>query len=149
MVTDPSAQDNEGDKWFVRMKTGEGHVVIKTMLTPQMVKMVEGGTLHPSVQISRNPKEGFRALATYKEFQAVALGRTAKKGMDRQTTQAKKNLYDQIVKREIQREVKPDRVVTSANYWFKIFLQCAGALLAVGGALYVLYHFLKMIAGMF
>ena len=123
MVTSPAGQDTDSDKWYVRMKAADGQLVTKTMLTPQMAKMVEEGTLRPSVQISRNSKDGFRALATYKEFQSVALGRASRKGMDRQKPADKKKLYDEIVKKEIQREAKKEEDVTTRDYWTQIFVQ--------------------------
>ena len=67
------------NEWYIRMKTAAGDSVVKKMMTAQMIKMVEEGTLNPSAQISRDPTDGFRALATYKEFQSVALGKVSKK----------------------------------------------------------------------
>ena len=60
MATTGVSEDTDSDKWYVRMRNPDGQYVIKTMLRPQMAKMVEEGTLGASVKISRNPLEGFR-----------------------------------------------------------------------------------------
>jgi serine/threonine-protein kinase len=148
LITSTPVQDTDGDKWFVRMKNSDGDLVTKTMLTLQMVKMVEEGTLRPSVQISRNAKEGFRALATYKEFQSVAAGRAFKTGMDQRKTVDNKKLYDQIVKKEIQRDVKKDEETTSQQYWMQIFVSSAIGVLAVGGVLFVIYYLLSKLVSL-
>jgi serine/threonine-protein kinase len=143
-----SSHDTDCDKWYIRMKSADGELMTKTMLTPQMVKMVEEGTLLPSVQISRNSKEGYRALATYREFQTVALGRASKKTMDKHKTSANRRLYDQIVKKEIQRDVKSNDT-SARDYWTQIFIQSAIGLGVGGAVLYALYYLLKKIYELF
>jgi len=150
LVTSSPVQETDGDKWFVRMKNAHGELVTKTMLTPQMAKMVEEGTLRPSVQISRNSKDGYRALATYKEFQSVALGLASRKGIDRQKTVQNKKLYDQILKKEIERDVKKEEEeVTSAQYWTQILVPGAIAVLVVGGVLYGAYYLISKFISVF
>ena len=139
VATSLAGQDTDSDRWYIKMKNSSGESVIKTMLTPQMSKMVAEGTLKASVQISRSSKEGFRALATYKEFQNVALGRVSRKAMDVHTSR-NKTLYDKIVKQEIQRDDKP-KEYTTAQYWMEIFIRCAVITVGVGALLAALYFF--------
>ena len=131
------------------MKSADGKVVTKTMLTLQMAKMIEEGTLRPSAQISRNSKDGFRALATYKEFQSVALGRTSRSAMDRQKTTENKKLYDQIVKKEMQRDAKPEDEVTSASYWTQIAITSAIGLAVAVAVLWGFWFLFKSVMSLF
>ena len=121
-ATTSVSQDTDSEKWYVRLRNSEGQYVVKTMLRPQLAKMVEEGTLGHSVNISRNPHQGFRALATYKEFQHVALGRANKHPAPSQQQEPLRyqNLFNQIEKREMKREKEKNVEYTSAGYWLPI-----------------------------
>ncbi len=120
MATSSVASEPVVDRWFVRLKGGDGQPIVKTMSTPQMTKMIEEGTLKPSVKISRHAKVGYRALATFKEFHAVAVGRSTRTGVDKQTSRYH-YLYQKIEKNELERSEPEEETVTSAGYWLPIF----------------------------
>ena len=64
----------------------------------QLNKMLEEGTIDPTAQASRYPKEGFRSLSTFKEFQK-AFVKQSKKAADMQSERYR-NIYKKIKEKE-------------------------------------------------
>jgi hypothetical protein len=96
-----------------------------------------------TVKASRSPDQGFRALATYKEFEKVILGRVSRSAADKQTVQARK-MYEKILK-QAQREYRDTKSVSSLRYWAGIFMRVSITLVLLA-LLYV--GFTLMVAGL-
>ncbi len=136
-----ASQDTDSNKWFVRVRK-DGQYAIKAMFKPELAKAVEEGKLDPSVKISRSPNDGFRALATYKEFIHVAHIR-ANRAAAKQRTTRQQSLYNQINKREREREQEKNVEYTTSQYWFQIFWRSAAIAVAVGALGYGFYWLCK------
>ena len=67
--------------------------------------MLEENLLAPNTKASHDPKIGFRALATYKEFQGAASSQLTKKTADKNTARYR-GLYKKIEEEDRQREQK-------------------------------------------
>jgi serine/threonine-protein kinase len=136
-----SSMEGTADEWYVRVVLGNGEIGVRKVTAGQLKKMVEEGTIDPAAQASRQRKEGFRSLATYKEFQGTAFVKQSKKAADMQTTKFR-NLYKKIEEKErLRDEEERKHDPTPAYYsllWKPSLLIGAG----IGGAvlfLYVLY----------
>jgi len=101
------------------------------------------GTAHfdATAKASRDPKEGFRALATYKEFEHVVLGRLSKTAADQNTVRYR-NLYKKIEEQDRKRERGLEAKPTSTfSYWLPIFFRVAAVCAGVGLFAFVLWYF--------
>jgi serine/threonine protein kinase len=121
--------------WFVRYKRPNGQQVVQKLTTMQVLRLLESPHFDSGAMASHNQYDGFRALATYKEFEKLALGRSTRSGADKQTFRSRK-LYEQIVEEQTQREKPAAKPVTTLRYWSGILLRIA-IVMAIVGALYV------------
>ena len=64
-----SSAEAAADEWYVRVHLGDGKIGVRKLTAAQLNKMLHEGTVDPTAQASRLPKEGFRSLSTFKEFQ--------------------------------------------------------------------------------
>ena len=128
------------DLWFVRYKRPNGQQVVQKLTSAQVLKLLESPNFDTGAKASRTPNDGFRTLATYKEFEKVALGRSARMGADKQTFRSRK-LYEQIVEEQTQRDKPAARPVTTLRYWGGILLPIAVVLLILAllylGAMFI------------
>jgi hypothetical protein len=125
------AQQVAADIWYVRYRNLEGRLVQRKMTTPQVLAMIEAPDFDQEATASRT-KEGFRGLATYREFEPVLLGRVSKTGVDQQTTKYRA-MYKKIEEEDRQRRRgEDDSATTTATYWGSIFIRVALVAGAVG-----------------
>ena len=61
----------EKDTWYWTFVTEAGKAVTKKMTTEQIRQLVKAGHLDPKAQLSKTEKSGYRAAATFPEFQAI------------------------------------------------------------------------------
>jgi serine/threonine protein kinase len=116
------------DLWYVQMKAADGTVVARKYNTAQLQKMLAEGTIAPTARVSHSPNKGFRSLATYKEFQGVALSQLSKQAVDKHSARHR-GLYKSIEDEDRQREDKErdankeeTAVQANARYWGDIAL---------------------------
>jgi serine/threonine protein kinase len=62
----------KGD-WFWSLVTPDGRPVTKKLTTEQIRTLIKSGHLDPTAQLSKTAKSGFRAAATFPEFQGIFL----------------------------------------------------------------------------
>ena len=123
------------DAWYLSYNTSDGKLIRRKLTTDQIRDLIRDPDFDLKAQASRDPKEGYRALATYQEFEHVLRGRLERARADRKTAKFK-DMYKKIEKEEIQR--KRWRwfrdLYRGAASWvvFLIWLVMIGALL-VGG----------------
>jgi serine/threonine-protein kinase len=120
------------DVWYVRYRKPGGQAVQRRLTTAQVLELIEGEHFDPATRASRNANEGYRTLATYREFEPVMLGRAAKSGADRQASRYRK-LYKQI-EEEDQRKRSQERPGTADGFWLGVLARIAIGLAAAGGA---------------
>ncbi len=130
------------DLWYVRFKSPSGQVVTRKLTTPQVLQLIEDEDFNTAARASRHPTEGFRALATYREFEATALGRVSKTGADRQTSRYRQK-YKQIEEEDRQRALARtvEQAIGTGGYWLGIGLR-AGAVAAAVGVVYLIFRVL-------
>ena len=130
-----AAKIDAKDTWYLSYNTSDGKLVRRKMTTDQIQDLIRDPDFDLKAQASRDPKEGYRSLATYQEFEHVLRGRLEKARADRKTAKFK-DIYKKIEKEEVQR--KRWRwfrdLYRGAASWvvFLIWLVMIGALL-VGG----------------
>jgi serine/threonine-protein kinase len=91
------------DVWYVRFKGPGGQPVLRKYTTPQLQKKLADGTVDPKAKASHNPRDGFRALATYRELEGVAASRASKEAADKSSIRYR-NLYKKIEEQDRARE---------------------------------------------
>jgi serine/threonine-protein kinase len=131
--------------WYVRIKDPEGRATVHKLPTAQVTKMLEEDKIGPNVKASHHPKDGFRALATYKEFQGVALVKASKAAADQQAVRYR-TLYKKIEEKERQRNEEEEgrRAPRGPEWlavWWPIILKFGG----IGLAALLLFLFLSWV----
>jgi serine/threonine-protein kinase len=116
--------------WYVRYHRPDGTPVLQKLTAVQVLQLVQTPDFDPGCQATRDPKEGWRALATYKEFEK-AISKVARSHADKQTFRQRK-LFEKIVEQQNQREQRGPKPATTLNYWFGIFWRSAAVVAAVG-----------------
>jgi serine/threonine-protein kinase len=136
--------------WYVRVKTSSTKVT-RRFTTAELLGMIAEGKVKPSAQASHSPHDGFRAVATYQEFQGV----TSKQGADKTASQLS-SVLKQIEATERKREgMKQDAPEESdfqvnARYWMDIFLKVlpyAAATILFIAILYLVYYLISIAVG--
>jgi eukaryotic-like serine/threonine-protein kinase len=89
--------------WYVRFKDAGGQKAVHKLTTSEVQKMLVDNTLAPNNKASRDEKQGYRALATYKEFQNIALVKASKQSADDRAVRYR-TLYKKIEEQANQRE---------------------------------------------
>jgi serine/threonine-protein kinase len=119
------------DVWYIRYQRADGKTVQQKLTTPQVMRLLAQPTFDPAeAEASRSPTEGYRALATYKEFAGAALGRSSKSHADNQVVRQRK-LINKIVEQERQRAEPKEQDDSTFHYWWGIFWRSAAVCLVV------------------
>jgi serine/threonine-protein kinase len=126
----PARSAAEANLWYVRLKGSDGKVVVRKFSTAQVQKMLAEGTLNPKAKASRLPDDGFRALATYRELQGIALSKSTKPAAVKATTQYR-DLYRKIEEKERRREEHARAETSEWRYWLGVALKVGGGVLAL------------------
>lgn len=147
----PSAADRDlalresevkADVWYIRMSTASGKAMVRQLNSAEVIKLIGAKDFDPeATTASRNRSEGFRSLATYREFQNLVLARTARSNVDEKTVRYR-NLYKKIEEQEKKREQeqsKPETDASNLNYWGGIFLRTAGYTALAAAGIYILF----------
>jgi serine/threonine-protein kinase len=91
------------DTWYLSYHTRDGKLLRRKLTTDQIRDLMRDPDFDLRAQASHDPKEGYRALATYPEFEHVLRGRLERARADRKTAKFK-DMYKQLEKEEIQRK---------------------------------------------
>jgi hypothetical protein len=83
------------DRWYVRYRTRQGHMVVRKLTTAEVLELIEEDDFDVTAQGSRRSKDGFRALATYREFESVLLPRVTRAAADTRSRKLK-DLYEKL-----------------------------------------------------
>jgi serine/threonine-protein kinase len=91
------------DIWYVSYRTNAGQSVTRKMTTEQVLALIETKDFDVKAKATRNPREGFRALACFREFEPGFLSRVARSAVDEKTTEFR-SLYKQLHEEDRQRQ---------------------------------------------
>jgi eukaryotic-like serine/threonine-protein kinase len=134
-TTPPSAAKVDKNVWYLSYHNSEGKLVRKKMTTDQVRDMIRDPDFDLKAQASHDPKEGYRALATYSEFEHALRGRLEKARADRKTSKFK-DIYKRIEKEQEQykrwRWFRDLRRNAASWVMFLIYLGVIGAVIAGG-----------------
>ena len=129
------------DDWYVCFKNDAGQIIVSKKTTAEILELIDDPGFDQTATASHKKDEGFRALATYKEFAPILLGRVAKTGCDDRSSRFR-NAYKKI-EREAELhhpdEPSPSAVATTFDYWFRNFLRLAIPCAVTVGIGFVLY----------
>jgi serine/threonine-protein kinase len=145
--TPTAAKSDAKNTWYLSYHTASGKLVRKKMTTDQIRELIRDPDFDLKAQASHDPKEGYRSLATYAEFEHSLKGRLEKARADRKTAKFR-GIYDKLEKEEAQwkrwrwfRDLR-----RSAASWviFLIYLALIGGAIVGGYVLvrYVLWDFI-------
>jgi serine/threonine protein kinase len=132
------------DVWYVRYKTPAGQKLQRKLTTAEVLELIQDEHFDPATRASHSPAEGFRALATYREFEPVALGRAAKSGADRQASRYRQQ-YKRIEEEAERKRGRAQEPAVADRYWLWISLQLGGLAAAVAAG-YLLLRWLIALA---
>jgi serine/threonine-protein kinase len=103
LVAAPAAEEPAREWWYLRYKDLDGKRVTRKLTAREVLSLIEDKDFDLAAKASRHPKEGFRALAYYREFEAVFLSRIAKGEVDRKTS-GFRALYKKLDEEDRQRQ---------------------------------------------
>jgi serine/threonine protein kinase len=133
------------DEWYVRVHFGEGQMGVRKLTAAQLNKMLEEGTVDPTAQASRLPKEGFRSLSTFKEFQKAFVKQT-KKAADMHSDKYR-NLYKKIEDKQRLRDEEEKRNEVIPSYYSLLWTPGLLIAVSIGGVAIFLYIVFKLFFG--
>jgi len=130
-VPDAPQIELPSDEWFLRLRSPDGKVAVRKVTTSQVVKLIESTKLDPSAKISRRKDDGYRALATYKEFEQYALSRASKKSVEQQAVRYR-SLYKQIEEKEQASKKEQKEENAQLAYLLPLIFKVGGIVLGLG-----------------
>ncbi len=135
--------DQAGDAWYVRVHLGEGDMGVRRLTSSQLKKMLDEGTIDPTAQASRQKDEGFRSLATFKEFQGTAFVKQSKKGADTQTARFR-TIYKKIEENERKRDLEDQKNYREPSYYSQLWAPGFLIAAAIAGVVLFFYIFISL-----
>jgi serine/threonine-protein kinase len=122
--------------FYLSYRTSEGKVVRRKLTTDQIRELIRDPDFDLTAQASREPKEGYRSLATFPEFESALRGRLEKARADRKTVKFKE-MYKKLEKEEISRKRWKwlRELFRSTTGWILFLIYLA----LIGGAIVGLY----------
>ena len=138
----PSTEDMpaycaDPNTWYVRAKDADGRKVVQKLTTADVQKMLSDDSLGPNNKASHDPNEGFRALATYREFQSIALVKASKQSADDRAVRYR-SLYKKIEEQANEREKASAVQRPDTPPWLPLAIKVGGGAL---GSLFVILFF--------
>jgi serine/threonine-protein kinase len=97
-----NSDDAESD-WYICYQTSDSTLVTEKMTTSQVLELIANEDFDLTAKASRNLKDGFRALACFREFEPGFLSRVAKTAVDRKTTKFR-TLYKKLEQEDCERQ---------------------------------------------
>jgi serine/threonine-protein kinase len=92
----PQPSGETRDKWYVRWRTPDGRLIQRKMRTAEVLRLIQTENFDLEAQASRRKDDGFRSLATYREFEAVVLPRVTRAGAENREGSKLRSLYQQL-----------------------------------------------------
>jgi eukaryotic-like serine/threonine-protein kinase len=132
IVSPSSAAETEPDPnvWYVRLKGPDGQPVLRRYTTAQLLTKLGEKTISPRTQAAHSPKQSFRALATFREFEGSALSQASKEAADMSTV-SYRNLYKKIDEQDRKRGETARKRAAAWPGWINPVLTISGIVLGV------------------
>jgi len=89
--------------WFVSYRSADGTDISRQMSTEEILKLMEAEDFDLLTKATRNLQNGFRPLASFREFESSFLSRVAKTAVDEKTSGFRK-LYKKLEEEERNRQ---------------------------------------------
>ena len=99
---EPEEEETPGELWFATFKNAQGKQATKKMTEEEVLGAIKSGSFGPDTQVSRTLKGGYRALATWSEFEPTLRARMTKAVADKKG-QKYRSMYEQIEKEDKRR----------------------------------------------
>jgi serine/threonine protein kinase len=143
--SDTDVHGIDPDVWYLRVKVEGGDKAHK-VTTAQLIKMIQEGTVTPGAKVSHFPAQGFRAVASFKEFADVTVRQRGPKSV---ATDKYRDLYKKIEQKETKREKDDEaaRDLEARNYWVGIFWRSLAGVLLFFAVAYFIVWLARGIAG--
>ncbi len=137
------------DVWYVRYKNPDGKKVTCKLSTRQVLGLINDENFDFMTKARRSVQDGYRSLASFREFEAAFLTRVAKTTAD-QRTSGFRNLYKKLHEEDRQRQQEwyrnnfqpPNFTWPALLYWF-------ASRAALVGAVVLAYFVLKLLISRF
>ncbi|MBX9678546.1 MAG: serine/threonine protein kinase [Gemmataceae bacterium] len=144
-TSDTDVQAIDPEVWYLRVKAEGGDKAHK-LTTAQVTKMIQEGTVGPGAKISRLPNQGFRAVASFKEFADVTVRQRGPKSV---ATDKYRDLYKKIEQKETKRDGDDEKVrdLENRKYWVGIFWRSLVGVLLFFALAYFVVWVIRGIAG--
>jgi serine/threonine-protein kinase len=123
--------------WFVRYRDEDGRTQTRRMSTGQVQKLLEEDLLAPNAKASHHPSEGFRSLATYREFQGLALVKASQQKSGQQSARYEALVKEFDAKAEQPKEEKMPIAVAPPE-WLPLALKIGGGVIGFIVALWLI-----------
>jgi serine/threonine-protein kinase len=140
MKPKPKAKEEEAVEgiWYIKMRSEGSKTILRKMSTNQVIEAIKNEKLDNTYDASKLPKSGFRALATYPEFEPLLRGRIQQQRADRKARKYQ-SMYDKVMEEEAtyQRRKGFRRFFNNMAGWMRLLLFLA----ILAGAGYAVYHF--------
>ncbi len=137
--TDPAA----GDLWYMAAgTTSEGKKKVRKLTQAQMKELIKSKQLDSTTEASKQPGSGYRALATFKEFEQLFRSQIAQKKLEKKTEKLQDKfaqIADEVESYE--RRKKWGRFFNSVGGWITLLIGLA-ILAGIGFGLYKLWPML-------
>jgi serine/threonine-protein kinase len=124
----------DDNSWYVCYKTIEGKMVTRQMSTAEVLKMIDDEGFDLKAKVSKGLMEGFRSLASIKEFEPALRSRITRKMADQKTSRFR-SLYKKIADEDLERHKQAsanDPAPDLASNW-PLYLYYVAALAVMGG----------------
>jgi serine/threonine-protein kinase len=131
------------NEWHLQVKTPTGQMTVKLMTTEQISAMLESGVLNANAQAGRQPEGPFRSIATFKEFESVALALATKAGADNQAIKFRR-MYKKLEERNEERVQKRQEEAAddeTIEHGFRTALIIGGAVISGALLFYLIFLF--------
>jgi hypothetical protein len=99
----PKEEAEPGEFYYASFRDARGKQITKKMTEAEVLGAIRSGSFTAATQVSRTRTGGYRALATYREFEPTLRARMTKAAADRKG-QKYRALYEQIEQEEKRRQ---------------------------------------------
>jgi serine/threonine-protein kinase len=97
--TGPAVEEEEPEFWYARYKGPDGKQVTRKMTETELIGLIKSEKFDPDTQLSRHLKDGYRDLATYRQFEPLLRARMSKARADKKAAKFR-SMYEKIEQEE-------------------------------------------------
>jgi hypothetical protein len=137
-----------GDYWFIRYLDEDGEYVHRRLKLHQVYELIKANKLDNKTEASRHPKEGYRPLATYREFATALQARGLQAKAERRADKVKSFMENiEQEERRYKRSKMFRRFFSSVGGIITFILMLAAIAGVVAAAIYFSWPYLQGLLG--